>query len=181
MYSGNADETSAKTVAAANCTFIETGNGFTVTLAQGFPDTLKANDKLLITYSAVLNENAVIAGAGNKNSAVLAYGDNLTLEPSKTTTYTWDMDVYKYNDQGEGLSGAVFTLNKNADGTAPIGFVQDGNTYRVAKSGETDPVAKFITPDDGRFTLKGLDADTYCLTETQPPENDTSRKALSKS
>lgn len=171
MYSGNTDETSAETVAAANYTFTETGNGFTVTFAQGFLDTLEANDKLLITYSAVLNENAVIAGAGNENSAVLAYGNNMTLEPSKTTTYTWDIDVYKYNDQGEGLSGAEFTLSKNADGTDPIAFVQDGNTYRVAKSGETDTVTKFITPDDGRFTLKGLDADTYYLTETKAPEN----------
>lgn len=171
MYSGNADETSAETVAAADYTFAETGDGFTVTFAQGFLDTLKANDKLLITYSAVLNENAVIAGAGNENSAVLAYGDNMTLEPSKTTTYTWDMDVYKYNDQGEGLSGAEFTLSKNAGGTDPIAFVQGGNTYRVAKSGETDTVTKFVTPDDGRFTLKGLDADTYYLTETLPPEN----------
>lgn len=43
-------------------------------------------------------------------------------------------------------------------------------TYRVAKTGDTDTVTEVTTPDSGKFTIKGLDADTYYLTETQQPD-----------
>ena len=152
------------------------GDTFDVTFTQAFCDTLKANDKIVISYSATLNENAVIAGEGNPNTSKVSYGDssNTKYTPdSQTKTYTWDVDVFKYTMDGEtekALAGATFTLSKNDNGSNPIALVSEGNNvYRVAKTGETGTVTEITTDATGKFTIKGLDADTYYLTETQAP------------
>lgn len=152
------------------------GDTFDVAFTQTFCDTLKANDKIVITYSATLNEKAVIAGEGNPNTSKVSYGDssNTKYTPdSQTKTYTWDVDVFKYTMNGEtetALAGAKFTLSKNADGSNPIALVSEGNNvYRVAKTGETGTVTEITTDTTGKFTIKGLDADTYYLTETAAP------------
>lgn len=160
---------------------------FHVVFTQDFCDTLKANDKIVISYTATVNENAVVGGNGNKNESWLKYGENndLTTTPSETTTYTWDVDVFKYtegeaDDEGKktevALSGATFTLSKNADGTSPISLVRekdsqgkDTNTYRVATANDTNTVTTITTDSTGKFTIKGLDSDTYYLTETAAP------------
>ena len=152
------------------------GDTFDVTFTQAFCDTLKANDQIVISYTATLNENAVIAGEGNPNTSKVSYGDssNTKYTPdSQTKTYTWDVDVFKYTKVGEtetALAGATFTLSKNADGSNPIALVSEGNNvYRVAKTGETGTVTAITTDATGKFTIKGLDADTYYLTETAAP------------
>ena len=149
---------------------------FEVRFTQAFCDTLKANDQIVISYTATLNENAVIAGEGNPNTSKVSYGDssNTKYTPdSQTKTYTWDVDVFKYTMDGEtetALAGATFTLSKNADGSNPIALVSKGNNvYRVAKTGETGTVTEITTDTTGKFTIKGLDADTYYLTETAAP------------
>ena len=152
------------------------GCTFEVRFTQAFCDTLKANDSIVVSYAAVLNENAVVAGAGNPNESKLSYGDetNIKTTPISTTiTYTWAVDVLKYEEKDGAehpLAGAVFTLSKNADGSSPIAFVDDGgHTYRVAKTGEAGAVTEITTDATGRFTFKGLDSDTYYLTEITAP------------
>lgn len=160
---------------------------FHVVFTQAFCDTLKANDKIVISYTATVNENAVVGDTGNKNESWLKYGEdgNFSTTPSETTTYTWDVDVFKYTEgeaDGEGkktevaLSGATFTLSKNANGTNPISLVRekdsqgnDTNTYRVATANDTNTVTTITTDSTGKFTIKGLDSDTYYLTETAAP------------
>ena len=152
------------------------GDTFDVTFTQAFCDTLKANDKIVISYTATLNENAVIAGEGNPNTSKVSYGDSTNTKytpDSQTKTYTWDVDVFKYTMNGEtetALAGATFTLSKNNDGSNPIVLVSEGNNvYRVAKTDETGTVTEITTDATGKFTIKGLDADTYYLTETAAP------------
>lgn len=168
------------TVDASNYTVVTEGlpNGctFEVRFTQAFCDTLKANDQIVISYTAILNEKAVIAGEGNPNTSKVSYGDssNTKYTPdSQTKTYTWDVDVSKYTMDGEtekALAGATFTLSKNDDGSNPIALVSEGNNvYRVAKTGETGTVTEITTDATGKFTIKGLDADTYYLTETAAP------------
>ncbi|MGN0757647.1 MAG: SpaH/EbpB family LPXTG-anchored major pilin [Candidatus Ventricola sp.] len=177
-----------ETVEASNYTVVTEGltDGctFEVRFTQAFCDTLKANDQIVISYTATLNENAVIAGDGNPNTSKVSYGDssNTKYTPdSQTKTYTWDVDVFKYTNKmtGEGadakteeigLAGATFTLSKKADGSTPIALVsEENNVYRVAKTDETGTVTEITTDATGKFTIKGLDADTYYLTETAAP------------
>lgn len=152
------------------------GDTFDVTFTQAFCDTLKANDKIVISYTATVNEKAVIGSDGNANESKLSYGDSTntkTTPVSTTKTYTWDVNVFKYTKNGENevaLSGAVFTLSKNSDGSSPIALISEGsNVYRVAKTGETGTVTEITTDTTGKFTIKGLDSDTYYLTEKTAP------------
>ena len=165
------------------------GCTFEIAFAQSYLDTITQATTITITYSAELNENAEVGLEGNPNESKLSYGvadsttgkPSGTTPPSKTTTYTWDVDVFKYTNKttGEGesakteevaLAGAKFTLSKSADGSNPIALVSKGNNvYRVAKTGETGTVTKITTDATGKFTIQGLDADTYYLTETAAP------------
>lgn len=152
---------------------------FEIVFTQEFCDKLNANDTIIVTYSATLNENAVIGEKGNTNEAKLEYGDKNTIS-SNTITKTYKIPVFKYTKKNDGtnkgLSGAIFTLSKNPNGENPIKLVkitETEDTYRVAKETEAAGITKITevtTPDDGRFTIQGLDADTYYLTETKQPD-----------
>ena len=152
---------------------LDDGCTFEVRFTQEFCDTLTANDQIVISYSAVLTKDAVVAGEGNPNESKLTYGDAGTTEttPSVTKTYTWKMDVFKHNAEEKGLAGAKFVLSKNLDGSNPIALINSGNnTYRVATTDEAaDAITEITTDQAGKFTITGLDSDTYYLIETAAP------------
>ena len=77
---------------------------FEIEFKQNFCDTLIANDIITVTYSATLNENAVIAGEGNKNETWLKYGDSQSTQPVTTNTKTFEMNVFKF-----GLTDTLVT------------------------------------------------------------------------
>lgn len=154
---------------------LKDGCTFEIVFTQTFCDTLKANDKIEISYTATVNEKAVVGLPGNDNTSKLDYGDSSntkTTPLSKTTTYTWDMNVLKYTTKDGKevkLADAVFTLSRDEKGTDLIKLVKvEDNVYRVAKTGETG-ITQITTDATGTFTIKGLDSYTYYLTEiTQP-------------
>ena len=150
------------------------GCTFEIVFTQSFCNTLKADEQIIVTYSATLNEKAAIAGEENKNTTKLTYGDSSETTPSTTTTKTFEMPVFKYTKDGtneKALAGATFTLSKRNDGAEPIKLVNGGNnTYRVAMTSEANTVTEVTTTDSGKFKIQGLDADTYYLTETKQPD-----------
>ena len=157
---------------------ITDGCTFEIAFTQAFCDTLTANNqKIIVTYSATLNENAV-PKTEYKNETWLKYGENSETNHDTTTTKTYEIPVFKYTvkDGGKtGLAGAKFTLSKNSNGTIPINLVKTSaedaaeDVYRVAKENEAGVITEVTTTASGKFTIKGLDADTYYLTETQQP------------
>lgn len=152
---------------------------FHINFSKKLCDGLEADDTITVTYSAVLNEKAVIGNVDkNKNETWLKYGENNNLETTHPTTdtKTFEMNVFKFykdnknSDKETGLADAKFTLSKNQNGIDPIKLIDKGsNTYRVAKTDETNTITEVITPDNGRFTIQGLGAGTYYLTETKQP------------
>lgn len=158
-----------------NCTF-------EIEFEKSLCDALKANDKLIITYTATLNEKAAIGGTtGNTNETKLTYGNNKETEKSKTTTKTFELPVFKYTEKTTGtktgLAGAQFVLSKDSsDSATPIKLVsietptgKTGDYYRVAKPDESG-ITEITTKDSGKFTIQGLDADTYYLHEIKQPD-----------
>ncbi len=132
---------------------------------------------IIVSYSAMLNENAVIAGTGNKNTANVEYSNDPsdttstgTSTDSETTTYTYQITIDKHDNSATPvqLPGAVFTLKDSTN--AVVGLIATGtpNEYRVAKPGET-AVTTVTTPDSGLITIKGLEAGTYYLEEVTAP------------
>lgn len=151
---------------------------FHVEFTQAFCNILKANDQIIVTYSATLNEKAVIAGEGNKNETWLKYGDSSTTTHSTTTTKTFELPVFKYTGKDTPLKDAEFELKRNNETTAialikktPVeGEKYTGDIYQVAKTGESGTVTSVTTTKSGKFKIKGLDADTYYLTEIKQPD-----------
>lgn len=153
---------------------------FHIEFTKVFCDSLSAGDQIIVSYSATLNENAVVGNAGNKNDTWLKYGNGTDTAHSTTTTKTYEIPVFKYakkNNVEKGLAGAKFTLSKNAAGSSPINLIKvydeaDNTklTYRVAKEGVASSVTDITTPSKGEFVIQGLDADTYYLTETEAPK-----------
>lgn len=146
-------------------------------------ESLKADDTITVTYSAVLNEKAEIGNVDkNKNETWLKYGDSQNTQHKTTTTKTFEMNVFKFykdkknSDKETGLAGATFKLTKDSQDAENIGFVKTFNkiatndVYRVAKRGETGTVATITSPKSGKFTIQGLGAGTYYLTETKQPD-----------
>ncbi len=137
---------------------------------------LKPNDVVTVTYSATVNEKAVIGGECNPNTTKLSYTDGSTTTKkdtpeSKTYTYVWEFDVLKYTMKENAetpLAGAKFVLYKTVDGKNYYVKVTDGKV-----TGWTETKAEgtvFETPDDdGSFTISGLDTDTYYLEEVEAP------------
>ena len=151
---------------------------FHIEFTEEFCNSLNADDQIIVSYSATLNENAVIGVSGNKNDTWLKYGDGTDTAHSSTSTYTFKIPVFKYTGvEKKGLGKAKFTLKLKKDGSDLIKFVKVSDatedtelTYRVAKTGEENTVTEITTPSSGKFTIQGLDADTYLLTETEQPK-----------
>lgn len=158
---------------------------FELSFTKDFCNSLAKDDVITVSYSATLNENAVIGTTGNTNETWLSYGDNSNTTHKTTTTKTYSISVFKYENKltgttsnETGLANAEFTISKNENGTSQIELVKTSaddattNTYRVAKGTEAAEITKvttITTPKSGKFEIKGLDADIYYLTETKQP------------
>ncbi len=170
-------------VAATNYTVKTSDLGddctFHVEFTQAFCDTLKANDKIVVSYSATVNANAVIGDVGNPNESHLSYGEDskTSTVPSTTKTYTWDMEVLKYGngDKTKLLKDAQFViLNSTKDKVATVANGKVTGWVGVPAAGEdgviTWPANTVLTTDaQGNIHVSGLDADTYYLREVQAP------------
>ena len=158
------------------------GNGktFTITFTQDYLDTITAETKLYVKYSATLNENAKVGLEGNKNKSTLSYGDSTNTKStpdSETITYTWDMDILKYGDGNKEkvLKDAQFVLlNEGKDKVAVVVNGKLTGWENVPAAGTdgtiTWPTNTILTTDkDGKIHIDGLDADTYYLREIVAP------------
>ena len=161
------------------------GCTFEVRFTQSFCDTLKANDQIVVSYTATLNENAKVGLEGNPNESKLSYGvaDGTTSEPSGTTpssetkTYTWDMDVLKYanGDESKVLKDAKFVLLNSAK--TQVATIVNGKVTGWADVPDADengvvtwPANTVLTTgENGKIEIDGLDADTYYLREVEAP------------
>lgn len=145
---------------------------FHINFTQTLCNRLAADDTITVTYSATLNDKAVIGSTGNVNETKLNYGDSKETTESKTHTFTYDIPVFKYTMKGNvktGLEHAKFTLSLNEDGANPIKFKESNENNKYIKD-ETGAITEVESPQDGKLTFKGLGAGTYYLTETKQPD-----------
>ncbi len=149
---------------------------------------IKTYKSLRITYTAKLNEQAVIGAPGNPNEVVLSYShDTSRIDESgkyqtkdtpkdETKVYTFGLDITKYElgDPAVTLSGAEFSL-KTADDKQVYFKENDAanNTY-TAIIADTQPegaIATVTTIAGGKLIIEGLGEGTYTLTEEKAPQD----------
>ncbi len=151
--------------------------------ASGTSYTITEGDRLVVTYTATLNEKAVIAEAGNPNRTILTYGDTpvagsdpLKTPQDETITYTYEFDLVKTNKKNEVITGADFELRPaNGEGNydASVDIIKfeevknDANEvigYKVSKTGTIEKIPA------GKATVTGLGKGKYYLTEITAPD-----------
>lgn len=158
--------------------------------------TVTKDSKIVITYSATLNENAVIAGEGNPNDVKLDYsndpnnsGDGAITPPSENpekpepthptgntpkdevVTYTTELTILKNDEDGKVLTGAEFTLT--GDGVKAVlvtteKFTEDasGEYWKLA-DGTYTTTAPTIADDETDNSAEYESTTTKYKKETQ--------------
>lgn len=145
---------------------------FEITFNKSYLDTITADTDIVVTYTAVLNENAEIADATNDNDTRLDYGDNSHSEWDTTTTKTFMFDIIKTDSSLKVLNGAKFELYDAQTGDNKIALVKESDgVYRVATAAEKDAEGfESAVIEVGKATVKGLDDNTtYWLEEIEAP------------
>ena len=151
---------------------------FEINFDQDYLNSIESETAIVVTYSAVLNDDAEIYKNPNENKTYLDYGDDnhtTSTPPSTTKTYSFSFDIVKTDNDLKLLDGAEFELYGAQTGGNKIALVDEGNgVYRVATNKEIAEegfTSAVIVAKDGQATVKGLDADTtYYLEETKAPD-----------
>lgn len=145
-------------------------NSFTLTFV---PDYINDNQgkQVVITYSAIVNENAFEEDALG-NSAFVGTNDPTTgtdyeKEIPKVDVYTYGIKVTKVDKNGDTLQGAQFELKQN--GTALKFTGKNGVYVYAADQDDKDATSTLTVSDTGTLIIKGIDLGTYTLTETKAP------------
>lgn len=169
----------------------KTNNNTLTVVMKDFKNKQQDNTgkKITVTYTATLNDSAVIGGEGNTNSATVEYSNNPTTDgkgestPDIVRVYTYQFGIEKYakTDHNTKLANAEFKLEAKG-ATDAIKFVvkttgdaTNATVYRVAQKNadgnyETGADTKIVTPASGRVDLTGLAKGEYVLTETKAPD-----------
>lgn len=140
------------------------GYTFTITFDNEFIAKQPINTKIVVKYTATLNENATIEGTGNINETNLKYGNDTT-ETKTTTTYTYKFNLKKTDADEKEIEGAEFKLYKDNKEILVVLENEADSIYRVAVGNEAG-----VTIKVGHATIKGLDVGTYYLEEVVSPE-----------
>lgn len=142
---------------------------------------------ITVTYTAHLNEKAYvnIAGGGtdNKNRVYLEYSNNPRISTSLDHTpesevcvYTYQLNSTKYHDDDNPnnvLEGAGFRLYSDKTCTQEVKLYKEGAFYYPIKDAtdKAQYAVEMFSDEHGQFNVRGLDAGTYYLRETNPPKD----------
>lgn len=147
----------------------------------------KAGQDIKVTYSAMLNEHAVVGMDDAKNEAKLEFSNNPGAPESKgestadiTHGYTFGFDISKVDGKDKSaLAGAKFQIQKKGQAAIKLivenaGDLNNPAVVRPAKQEEIDKVPSsavdtVTTPASGKITFKGFAAGVYELVETEAP------------
>lgn len=181
-------------VATENVTVTKTGDGFTVAI-----DVTKftAGDKIVVTYSATINEEAAKTYDPETNTATLTYSDpnsddgETTTKPGSTEVpvYVSTIVIDKFEGDPENieekpenatqLAGAEFALYKEVtedETTTKLYYkyveadAETGDKARVDWVADVANATTVITDADGKAEFAGLANGTYFLEEIEAPD-----------
>lgn len=111
------DNDGARTDVTSAFTIADDGSSFKIDNLKSLSG-VTSSTKVIVEYTATLNENAVIGDAGNPNTVKLIYSNNPSSTDKGETpedtviVFTYKFIVNKVDQDGKALAGAGFTLYK---------------------------------------------------------------------
>lgn len=138
---------------------------YTDSVKRGYSDCT-----MRITYAATLTADAQMGDKDNPNTVTL------TWKRSNTTYYdmledcchvfTYGIDVLKQFSDGKGnIQNVKFNLHNDTDNCYIIADLKDGVYYAKGIAAKKSDATTFVPNAQGHIVVKGLEDDTYSLTE----------------
>ena len=123
-----------------------------------------------LTYAAALTADAKMGDTDNPNEVVLTWRRTNTtyFDTLKDCchVYTYGIDVLKqFSDNGGNLRNVKFRLHNDTDDCYIIADLKDGVYYAKGIAAKKADAATFVPNSGGHIVVKGLEDDTYSLTE----------------
>lgn len=144
----------------------EAATVYTDSVKRGYSDCT-----MRITYAATLTADAQMGDKDNPNDVVLTWKRTNTtyfdaLEDC-CHVYTYGVDVLKQFSDGKGSAQNVkFLLHNDTDACYLIADLKDGAYYVKGFAAKKSDATPFVPNAQGHVVVKGLEDDTYSLTET---------------
>ena len=139
---------------------------YTDSVKRGYSDCT-----MRITYAATLTADAQMGDEDNPNEV------ELTWKRTNTTyydtledcchVYTYGVDILKQFSDGKGnIQNVKFNLHNDTDNCYIIADLKDGVYYAKGIASKKADATTFIPNGSGHIIVKGLEDDSYSLTET---------------
>ena len=123
-----------------------------------------------ITYAATLTAEAQMGDTDNPNEVVLTWKrTNTTYYDTLNDcchVYTYGIDVLKQFSDGKGsVQNVKFNLHNDTDDCYIIADLKDGVYYAKGIAAKKSDATTFVPNSSGHIVVKGLEDDSYSLTE----------------
>ena len=144
----------------------EAATVYTDSVKRGYSDCT-----MRITYAATLTADAKLGDTDNPNEVVLTWKRTNTtyFDTLKDCchVYTYGIDVLKqFSDNGGSVRNVKFKLHNDTDDVFVVAEQKDGVYYAKGFAAKKGDATTFIPNAQGHIVVKGLEDDTYSLTET---------------
>ena len=144
----------------------EAASVYTDSVKRGFSDCT-----MRITYAATLTADARMGDTDNPNEVVLTWKrTNTTYYDTLKDcchVYTYGVDVLKQFSDGKGnIQNVKFNLHNDTADCYIIADLKDGTYYAKGITTKKSDATTFIPNSNGHIIVKGLEDDSYSLTET---------------
>ena len=143
----------------------EVATVYTDSVKRGYSDCT-----MRITYAATLTADAKLGDTDNPNEVELTWRrtNNTYFDTLKDCchVYTYGIDVLKqFSDNGGNVRNVKFRLHNDSDDCYIIADLKDGIYYAKGITSKKSDATTFIPNSSGHIVVKGLEDDTYSLTE----------------
>ena len=123
-----------------------------------------------LTYAVTLTADAKMGDTDNPNEVELTWRrtNNTYFDTLKDCchVYTYGIDVLKqFSDNGGNVRNVKFRLHNDSDDCYIIADLKDGIYYAKGITSKKSDATTFIPNSSGHIVVKGLEDDTYSLTE----------------
>ena len=139
---------------------------YTDSVKRGYSDCT-----MRITYAATLTADAQMGDKDNPNTVTLTWKrTNTTYYDTLEDcchVYTYGVDILKQFSDGKGnIQNVKFNLHNDTDNCYIIADLKDGVYYAKGIATKKSDATTFIPNAQGHIIVKGLEDDSYSLTET---------------